>query len=95
MATEKDKILAEKEADRLIAKFDSIRLALVDSIMVCFEHQDKISKLAKEYREKNKETIAIKKKEWCDKRKSEKKEYDRLYYLKKKLEKEQQKLSSK
>ena len=31
-----------------------------------------MTKLAKEYREKNKETIAIKKKEWCDKRKSEK-----------------------
>ena len=50
MATEKDKILAEKEADRLIAKFDSIRLALVDSIMVCFEHQDTISKLEEDFK---------------------------------------------
>ena len=36
----------------------------------------------------NKELLANRQKEWRDKRKSEKKEYDRLHYLKKKLEKE-------
>jgi len=60
MATEKDKILAEKEADRLIAKFDSIRLALVDSIMVCFEHQDTISKLKDDLEKANNEIKNLK-----------------------------------
>jgi len=44
MATEKDEILAEKEADKLILEL-GMRKALVSSILICFEHLDKISKL--------------------------------------------------
>ena len=51
-------------------------------------NKDIFSEKAKEYREKNKEALAKRKREWYDKNIDKKKEYDKQYRLKKKLEKQ-------
>lgn len=56
-----EKHLAEKEADRLILQFDGVRPALIDSVLVCFQHIDKISELESDLKKAKKEKIKLQK----------------------------------